>query len=51
MSEYGDIFDYQLSAMVFEALTLGFIAVYGLAVVVIVAHTESPDLGALQKNT
>jgi hypothetical protein len=49
MAEYGDIFDYQLSAMVFEALTMGFIAAYGLAIVFIVAYTESSDLGALKK--
>jgi hypothetical protein len=46
MSEYGDIFDYQASAMIFEALTLGFIAAYGLAVVFIAAHSKSRDLGA-----
>ena len=27
------IFDFQLSAMIFEALTIGFIAAYGLAAV------------------
>jgi hypothetical protein len=51
MTEYGDIFDYRLSATVFEALTMGFIAAYGLAIVFIAAYTESLDLGASQKST
>jgi hypothetical protein len=35
MPIYGGLFDYQLSAMVFEAVTLGFLAAYGLAVVAV----------------
>ena len=32
MSEFGDIFDYQQSAMGFECLTLAFVTIYGLAI-------------------
>jgi hypothetical protein len=32
MTEFGDIFDYQLSAMGFECLTLAFVTIYGLAI-------------------
>jgi hypothetical protein len=35
MATFDGLFDYQLSAMVFEALTLGFIAAYGLAAVIV----------------
>jgi hypothetical protein len=37
MSEYGDIFDYQLSATAFEWLNLGFMAAYGLFVLCLAA--------------
>ena len=33
MSEFGGIFDYHLSTMVFEYLNLAFFAAYGLGVV------------------
>lgn len=32
MTEFGDIFDYQQSAICFECLTLAFMAIYGLAI-------------------
>jgi hypothetical protein len=32
MTEFGDIFDYQQSAMGFECLTLAFMTIYGLAI-------------------
>jgi len=38
MIGYGALFDYQLSATVFEALTLCFVAAYGLVVVVVTAR-------------
>jgi hypothetical protein len=40
MTIYGGLFDYQLSAMVFEALTLGFVAVYGLAAVIVTSEKQ-----------
>ena len=41
MSEYGNIFDYQLSMMGFEYLNLAFFAAYGLAVIWIAALRKS----------
>jgi len=41
MTEFGDIFDYPQAAMGFECLTLGFMAIYGLAIVWIVAVPKS----------
>jgi hypothetical protein len=38
MIEYGDIFDYQLSMMGFEYLSLAIFAAYGLIVVWIFRH-------------
>jgi hypothetical protein len=38
MSEFGGIFDYDLSTMVFEYLNLAFFAAYGLSVVWLVAR-------------
>jgi hypothetical protein len=32
MSEFGDIFDYQQSAMCFGCLSFAFMAIYGLAI-------------------
>ena len=43
MSEFGGIFDYELSTMVFEYLNLAFLAAYGLGVIWLVAR---PVLGA-----
>jgi hypothetical protein len=40
MLSYLGIFDYQLSATVFEAVTLAFLAVYGL--VAVLATAQSP---------
>lgn len=48
MTEYGDIFDYYQSTIVFEALTLGFMAAYGLLIVWIASHTTDPVLGSLR---
>jgi hypothetical protein len=41
MAEYASIFEFHQSAMVFEGLTMGFMAAYGLAIVWITAHPES----------
>jgi hypothetical protein len=41
MIEYGDIFDYQLSMMGFEYLSLAIFAAYGLIVVWIFRHPKS----------
>ena len=40
MTEFGDIFDYQQSAMCFECLSLAFMAIYGLAVAWIVTYPK-----------
>ena len=40
MSEYGDIFDYQLSATGFEYLNFGFMAAYGLLAAFIIPITS-----------
>jgi hypothetical protein len=42
MSEYGDIFDYQLSATAFECLNLGFMIAYGLFVLYLAALPAQP---------
>jgi hypothetical protein len=48
MTEYGDIFDYNQSAIAFEALNLGFMAVYGLLIVWVASYTKDPVVGSLQ---
>jgi hypothetical protein len=48
MTEYGDIFDYHQSTMVFEALSLAFMAAYGLLIVWIASHTKDPLLASLR---
>ena len=42
MPEFGDIFDYQSSAVVFECLTLSFMIAYALAVAWIAIFARSP---------
>jgi hypothetical protein len=48
MLEYGDIFDFQLSAMSFEYLTAGFIVAYGVIVAWMATRPENRALGSLQ---
>ena len=48
MTEFGDIFDYQESAMCLECLNLGFMAIYGLAIVWIVAVRKNPIFNRLR---
>jgi hypothetical protein len=48
MSIYGDLFDFQASTMVFECLTLGFMAVYGLVAVWSANRALTGALGPLQ---
>jgi hypothetical protein len=48
MSIYGDLFDFQASAMVFECLTLGFMATYGLVAVWSAGRAQAGNLGPLQ---
>ena len=50
MPEYGDIFDYPRTAMVFELINGAFIAAYGLAVVVLVALPKGRVFGRLRTN-
>jgi hypothetical protein len=40
MSEYGDIFDYALSANGYYALNLGFMVAYGLVVALMIPVTS-----------
>jgi hypothetical protein len=49
MAEYGDIFDFNQTTMVFEALTLAFVAAYGLALVWITAQSKNRVLSTLQR--
>ena len=44
MVEFGDIFDYQQSAMCYECISLAFMAIYGLAIVRFVAHPKARAL-------
>jgi hypothetical protein len=48
MDGYGDIFDYQQSTIVFEALNLAFMAAYGLLIVWVASHTKDPVVESLQ---
>ena len=48
MTEYGDIFDYNQSAIAFEALNLAFMAAYGLLIVWVASHTKDPVVSSLQ---
>jgi len=38
MTEFGDIFDYQQSAMCFECISLAFITIYGLGIALMVNY-------------
>jgi hypothetical protein len=40
MSEYGDLFDYQLSANAYYALNFGFMAAYGLVAALVIPFTS-----------
>ncbi len=48
MAEYGDTFDYYQSAVGFEALTLAFMAAYGLLIVWVASHAKDPVLESLR---
>jgi hypothetical protein len=48
MTEYGDIFNYQQSAIGFEALTLFFMVAYGAVVVWVSAHIADPAVESLR---
>jgi hypothetical protein len=48
MSEYGDIFNYQQSALGFEALNLFFIVAYGAVVVWVASRSASPAVESLR---
>ena len=48
MSEFGSIFDYQLSAMVFSFGTIGFMAAYAVTAMWAVARSNDHVAGAQQ---
>jgi hypothetical protein len=48
MAEYGNFFDYQLSAMGLEYLTIGLMAAYAIAVFWIAAHSKNSVFGISQ---
>jgi hypothetical protein len=48
MSEFGSIFDYQLSAMVFSFGTIGFMAAYAVTAMWAVARSDDSVGGLLQ---
>ena len=47
MTEFGDIFDYQKSAMCFEYLSLAFMTIYGLAIAWIATYPKAQKLNYL----
>ncbi len=48
MTEFGDIFDYQQSALCFECLSLAFMAIYGLAIAWIVTNPKARNFSYLR---
>ena len=48
MTEYGDIFDFHQTTMVFVGLTIAFMAAYSLALVWIMAQSKNRVLSSLQ---
>jgi hypothetical protein len=48
MLEFGEIFDYQLSTMGFECLTLAFMTVYGLAIAWMLASQRGREFNRLR---
>ena len=48
MPEFGDIFDYQSTTMVFNLVSAGFLAVYAMVAIWAAAHANDRVAGALQ---
>lgn len=48
MAEFGDIFDYQLSTMVFGYISFAFMAAYGLVGIWLTARSKTHTVGALR---
>jgi hypothetical protein len=48
MNEFGDIFDYQISTMVFSYITIAFMAAYGFVGIWITARPKTQTVGTLR---
>jgi len=48
MPEFGEIFDYQLSTIGFECLTLAFMTIYGLTIAWMSASQRGRDFNRLR---
>jgi hypothetical protein len=49
MTEFGDIFDYQLCTMVFGYISIAFVAGYGLVGIWITARSKAHPVGTLRQ--
>ena len=48
MPEFGEIFDYQLSTMVFNVVSVGFLAAYAMVAIWAATHADNRVVGKLQ---
>ena len=48
MTEFGDIFDYQLSTIVFGYINIAFMAAYGFVGIRMAAHSKTHTVGTLR---
>ena len=48
MTEFGDIFDYQLSTMVFGYISIAFVATYGLVGIWLTARSKTNAVRTLR---
>lgn len=48
MTEFGDIFDYQMSAMVFGYISVSFMAAYGLVAILMAARSKAHPVATLR---
>ena len=48
MNEFGDIFDYQLSTMVFGYINIAFMAAYGFVGIRMAARSKTHTVGTLR---
>lgn len=48
MTEFGDIFDYQMSAMVFGYISVAFMAAYGLVAISMAARSKAHPVATLR---
>jgi hypothetical protein len=49
MTEFGDIFDYQLSTMVFGYVSIAFVAAYGFVGIWLTARSKTQTVGTLRQ--